>query len=673
MGPRAHLFRTSLLLLYLEVALLRWVGAYVPFASFFTHHVLLGALLGVSLGFFLTGRRERLLRAAPLALLATLAAGAVFHVLHAQGLLSVRVDDPSDPDRIFFGTIWPSSEARHLGVSIEGALLFVFAGSTLVCAALGQRLGVLFDRAEKKLAAYAVHLAGCVTGTLAFAALASTGAPPLVWFVPALVLLGIEVRTGAWNSLALAACAGLVLVLQLPDEGWERYWSPYNRVDFQSEGGLVFANGIGHQQIVDQGSAGRAYPLPYRAIEAAGEDPPARVLVLGSGTGNDIAIALAQGAEHVDAVEIDPVLAQLGRDHHPDRPYADPRVELFVTDGRAFLEREGPDYDLIVYGLVDSLTLHSSYGSVRLESYLFTREALEAARARLAPGGRVVVTNYLRSGWLALRFAALCEEVFGAEPVVFSLPQRDRITADSSPDEALTVMLAGAEVPRELDLEGERLTACELEAVSLPLPTDDWPYPYLRERVVPAQNLRALGALLLVSLLLAAALRAPVVRGLDRHFLFLGVGFALIETTSIARLAAVFGTTWQVHAAVVAGVLTMSLVGTAAAALAPGLRRGPLYVGLLLSLVAAGAIDASMLLGLPAAVATGVLFVPLLFSGTLFGLGLARCESPHRALGSNTIGVLIGIALEGLSVVTGLRGMVLVIVAAYALSIRRRA
>ena len=44
------LFRTSFLLLYLEVVLLRWVGAFVPFASFFTHHVLLGALLLGSLG-----------------------------------------------------------------------------------------------------------------------------------------------------------------------------------------------------------------------------------------------------------------------------------------------------------------------------------------------------------------------------------------------------------------------------------------------------------------------------------------------------------------------------------------------------------------------------------------------------------------------------------------------
>ncbi len=672
MGPRAHLFRTSVLLLYLEVALLRWVGAYVPFASFFTHHVLLGALLGVSLGFFLTGRPERLLRLAPITLLATLAAAGLFHTLHAEGLLAVRVGDPDAPDRLFFGTIWPTWQARRLGLPIEITLLVLFVGTALMCAALGQRLGTLFDQVEGRLSAYAAHLGGCVAGIVAFAWLSATGAPPLTWFVPALVLLGVEVRSRVWSTLVLVACAGLVFGLQLPREGWERSWSPYNRIDFEPERRLVFANGIGHQQIVDEGRAGLAYALPYELIEAAGEERPRRVLVLGAGTGNDVAIALAHGAETVDAVEIDPLLAELGRKHHPDGPYADPRVRVHIEDGRAFLERDGASYDLIVYGLVDSLTLHSSYSSVRLESYLFTREALQAARARLAPGGRVVITNYLRSGWLALRLAAMCEEVFGSAPSVFSLPPRERITANTPPDDALTVLVAGAPVPPRVGAGGEAQRVSRLEPSTLPDATDDRPYPYLKQRRIPAQNLRALGALLGASLLLVLLVRAPLGRALDRHFLFLGVGFALVETTSIARLAAVFGTTWQVHAAVVSGVLVTSLIGTALAAARPGLRGALLYLGLAASLVLSHAVDASTLLSLPAPAAAGALFAPLFFSGAIFALGLARCTTPHRVLGSNAVGVLLGIGLESLSVVLGLRGMVLVVAAAYALSLPRR-
>ena len=62
-----------------------------------------------------------------------------------------------------------------------------------------------------------------------------------------------------------------------------------------------------------------------------------RVLIIGAGTGTDVALALAQGAKHVDAVEIDPVLAQVGRDFHPEGVYKDPRVTVHVNDGRAFL------------------------------------------------------------------------------------------------------------------------------------------------------------------------------------------------------------------------------------------------------------------------------------------------------------------------------------------------
>src|SRR5690606_40624555 len=72
-----------------------------------------------------------------------------------------------------------------------------------------------------------------------------------------------------------------------------------------------------------------------------------------------------------------------------------PRTPLFpyttlfrsITDGRAFLEQTDRTYDLILYALPDSLTLVSGASSLRLESYLFTEEAMRAARERLKPGG----------------------------------------------------------------------------------------------------------------------------------------------------------------------------------------------------------------------------------------------------------------------------------------------
>ena len=44
------------------------------------------------------------------------------------------------------------------------------------------------------------------------------------------------------------------------------------------------------------------------------------MLIVGAGTGNDVAVALSQGATHVDAVEIDPVTARLGEARTPTSP-----------------------------------------------------------------------------------------------------------------------------------------------------------------------------------------------------------------------------------------------------------------------------------------------------------------------------------------------------------------
>ena len=99
---------------------------------------------------------------------------------------------------------------------------------------------------------------------------------------------------------------------------------------------------------------GPFYFTPYQRIARSS---PGHVLIVGAGSGSDVAIALEAGASHVDAVEIDPELYRFGVQRHPERPYADPRVEVFITDGRAFLESTDRRYDQILFALPDSLTL----------------------------------------------------------------------------------------------------------------------------------------------------------------------------------------------------------------------------------------------------------------------------------------------------------------------------
>src|SRR5439155_1750592 len=106
----------------------------------------------------------------------------------------------------------------------------------------------------------------------------------------------------------------------------------------------------------------------------------------GGVTGNDAAVALRNGAHRVDVVEIDPVIAELGKDLHADRPYQSQSVRLYVDDARSFLERNTSNYDLVIFATLDSHTAFSSLSSLRLDNYVFTAESLQQVAQHLNSG-----------------------------------------------------------------------------------------------------------------------------------------------------------------------------------------------------------------------------------------------------------------------------------------------
>ena len=125
------------------------------------------------------------------------------------------------------------------------------------------------------------------------------------------------------------------------------------------------------------------------------------MLIIGAGSGNDIAHALHFDVERIDAVEIDPVIQDIGIRYHPDHPYQDKRVVRHLDDGRHFLRTTERKYDLVVYALVDSPILHSSYANIRLESYLFTEQAFADIRRVLNPTAfSLHTTTFVKGGSL---------------------------------------------------------------------------------------------------------------------------------------------------------------------------------------------------------------------------------------------------------------------------------
>ena len=143
-----------------------------------------------------------------------------------------------------------------------------------------------------------------------------------------------------------------------------------------------------------------AYNLPYHFYQ----DPPS-VLVLGAGTGNDVAAALRNGAGHVSAVEIDPLILNLGKTLHFEKPYDSPRVTPVLDDARSYVETTNDRFDLVVFSLLDSHTTSSYYSNIRIDNYVYTVEAMQATKRLLKPDGIMVVKFQVATPWIAGRLA----------------------------------------------------------------------------------------------------------------------------------------------------------------------------------------------------------------------------------------------------------------------------
>ena len=169
--------------------------------------------------------------------------------------------------------------------------------------------------------------------------------------------------------------------------------------------------------MLDEAPDENPYNLPFRFTS-----PNPSVLIVGSGTGNDVAAALRNQSRAVDAVEIDPKILDLGRSRHPEHPYDDPRVSAHLTDARAFMKRTTARYDLILFGLLDSHTQLSDYSNMRLDNFVYTEESFREARALLAPGGVLFLKFAVNHSFVGRRLAEMLTRTFGKAPVVFFAP-----------------------------------------------------------------------------------------------------------------------------------------------------------------------------------------------------------------------------------------------------------
>jgi len=652
-GPAARLFFTSATILFVELFLIRWIPAKVVFVSFFTNFILMASFLGIGLGILL-GRRGRRPAISPFPLLLLIV---VVLVSGAQFDLFLASDD-----EVFFGL------QEHIGS--PDASFFVLPAAvvltTVIMAVLALPLGPLL-RAMPPLRAYAIDIGGSLMGIALFAALSGAGTPPHVW----LLVLGILVAALAlgsgltrWSGLGAIAFGAAIIMASLQADGW----SPYQRITAYQADERVFlnVNGIPHQDfpLDPERETGPFYRQVDRWFPGRAFD---RVLVIGAGTGNDTYAALRRGATRVDAVEIDPLIMAMGRELNPARPFSDPRVVTHVDDGRAYLARDDRVYDLVVYALPDSLTLVSTTANIRLETFLFTNEALSAVKSRLAPDGIFVLYNYYRQPWLLEKLASMLEETFGHPPIA-------RVFGDGAGVAAVLAVGPGIAALGDAGPPGDRVD--ELDLSSAPPPsTDDWPFLYLRSPAIAPYYVLAIGLMLLFAVLVVAAAARYTdtpLRRFSPHFFVLGMAFLLLETRSLVTFGLLFGNTWIVNAFVFFAILASVLTSIGVAATIRIRRVWIPYAGLFGALALAYLLPPGSLLIDPPwlryLVASLIVFAPVFFANLCFSYSFRGTKSADMAFASNLLGAMAGGALEYVALVTGYQALVLALAVLYGLA-----
>lgn len=666
---RTRAFRLGLAtfaILALELAIIRWMSHQVRIFAYLNNILLMASFLGMGLGVAIGRRRPRLIHVA-LPSLVVLAAILTFSAqLH---LLRIAFPDPTL-------SIWGAETLRGNETFFMNltkiVALFALVVWIFVCA--GSVVGPLFS-SLRPLRAYTADLAGSLLGVIAMTVAAALGTTPPVWLALAVIPLVIL----SPRILSIVCAVAVVVLAQLSVQ--HALFSPYNRLDLGYSTVIpghpfaLAANRDAHQLLLDLRTSNITnpiyteqqqrflakyrymYDLPFRVPAGKG-----RALVVGAGTGNDVAAALRNGFGQVVSVDIDPTIITIGKRFHPERPYSDPRAVPVVNDARAYLEQHPNDrFDIVCFGLLDSHAMFSSMASLRLDNYVYTVEAIRSAWNHVGPGGALSISFSVYAGkWIADRIFAVMTEATGQRPRVFAFQEWTAWTFIVTKGQTrLPSRPVIFEVPMAIDLDATRVT------------TDDWPFLYLRPNTFPTGYVT-----MLVCILVCAAAGARIAfgkrlygSGFDPVLFLMGAAFLLIETRGVTDLSLLFGSTWIVNSSVFAGVLVMALAANLAVQRFRPRDLTPYFVALFAALLISYLVRPSQLLALPLlgrGIAGGLLnALPIGFAGVIFSTLLSRSEDATSSLGSNLVGAMVGGCLEYASIATGLRFLTAIAIALY--------
>ena len=661
----------TMLSLLLELVLIRWLASVFPVYSFYKNFTMLACFLGLGAGYAVAERQP----CAPALVLPMLA-------LFVGVITLLRYDTGSA--YLIFSVGWLST--------FDLPVYFLLGASFIVCACIcypvGQLCGKLLH-SSNSLNAYGLNLVGSVLGVMALFVMSLYWLPPVIWFaVTGGIMLLFVLSRDDFLALGIASFCVLLAILAWPVQPeTQRIYSPYQLLERAAKpDGLmqILSGGSYYQKVYNFADDKRgAESAEDRYVRAYYEFPynfkktPGRVAIVGSGSGNDVATALRMGADHVDAIEIDPAIAFLGTKYHPERPYDDPRVTLSINDARNFFRTADQKYDLIVYGVLDSHTALSHASNLRVDSYVYTREGIAEAFRLLKPDGVLSISFTLVNDALGFKLSKILRDLPGA-----GKPLAVRVGYDNARTTAF-IAKRGKDVTMP---DANAFASIGFSNVSdyfsqpypeFAIPTDDWPFFYMVERAYPFTYMIALGIILLLSYFFVRrtiGFSDPI----DRSYLpffFLGSGFMLVETKAITELGLHLGGTWVVIAAAIMLVLVMAFLANLIVTRTSLKLAGPAYAGLFLSLLLGYGFATShgqWMFGPPwmqLALSCIVLTIPLFFAGIIFSslIGEARINI-STAFAYNLMGALFGGVMEYNSMYFGFAFLYLLALGFYGLA-----
>lgn len=222
---RVALFNASVLALFVELVLIRWVPSVVHVVGFFANVVLIASFLGLGVG--MMRAREDSAATGALRLSVLVATLALYRM--ARPSVGLGGDSGFGINELVF--------ADRISVPLPVILIGVFGLVAWTLVPFGRLVAAVFDDLER-IPAYTINIAGSLAGVALFTVISAIGAPSALWFALAFLIVGVYAgwKATVIPAVLVAVSLGAAYRADIGDSTGEVLWSPYNQLRVRAVG-----------------------------------------------------------------------------------------------------------------------------------------------------------------------------------------------------------------------------------------------------------------------------------------------------------------------------------------------------------------------------------------------------------------------------------------------------